>query len=147
MNSFNSQILVEFNIFSFVQMILFVTINTFNKTRTRSFIVQKWHNRKRHILKKHILKRQCEWSRAEHERLIWRRITREHIRLIIFSIQNCLVHSKETRNWSNCRHLSSSFAWLQSNRQVWYRHLKSILRLEISSFSANWWNIRWHFFS
>jgi hypothetical protein len=76
-------------------MILFVAVNTFSKKRTRDFIVEKRekhirnqhvlkrHILKRHILKRHILKRHWEWFRAEHERLIWRRVTRRHIRLII----------------------------------------------------------------
>jgi hypothetical protein len=85
MNSFCFKILVEFSTFFLEQMILFVAVNTFNKRRTRDFIVEKCekHIRNQHVLKRHILKKHREWSRAEHKRQIWRKITWRHIRLIV----------------------------------------------------------------
>jgi hypothetical protein len=87
MNSFRSKILIEFSTFFFKQMILFVAVNTFNKKRTRDFIAEKCerHIRDQHVLKKHILKKHWKWFWVEHERLIWRRITRKHIWLIILT--------------------------------------------------------------
>ncbi len=86
-NSLCSKILVEFSTFSLEQMILFVAVNTFSERRTRDFIAEKRerHIRDQHVLKRHILKTHREWSRVEHERLIWRKVVRRHIRLIILT--------------------------------------------------------------
>jgi hypothetical protein len=84
MNSFNFKIFIELDAFFLVQMIFFVAVNTFNKRRTSDFIAQECeeHIRDQHVLRKHILKKHWKWFWAEHERLIRRRITRKHIRLI-----------------------------------------------------------------
>jgi hypothetical protein len=87
MNFSRFKILVEFNTFSFVQMIFLITINTFDKRRTRDFTVEKCerHIRNQHVLRRHMLKKHRKWFWAEYERLIWRRITQRHIRLIILT--------------------------------------------------------------
>ncbi len=87
MNFFNFKIFIELDAFFLVQMIFFVTINTFNRRWSRDFIAEKCeeHIRKQHVLRRHILKKHREWFWIEHERLIWRKIARRHIRLIILT--------------------------------------------------------------
>jgi hypothetical protein len=84
MNSFCFKIFIEFNIFFLVQMIFFITTNAFINERTRDFIVQerRRHIRKRHVLRRHILQKHRERSRIKHERLIWLKITKRHLRRI-----------------------------------------------------------------